>query len=77
VNEYAQELSSEKATFSQHGLWKLKSKLCQKSGDPPMAKMDENGQIITSPSLLRDLYLQTYSDRLSHRVMKSEYEDIF
>ena len=29
VNEYAQELNSEKATFSQHGLWKLKSKLCQ------------------------------------------------
>ena len=77
MNEYAQELNSEKATFSQHGLWKLKSKLCQKSFDPPMAKMDANGQIITSPNLLKDLYLETYSDRLSHRVMKSEYEDIF
>ena len=40
VNEYAQDIKSEKATFSQHGLWKLKSKLCQKSVDPTMAKMD-------------------------------------
>ena len=77
MNEYAQELNSEKATFSQHGLWKLKSKLCQKSFDLLIFKMGANGQIITSPNLLKDLYLETYSDRLSHRGMKSEYEDIF
>ena len=45
--------------------------------DPPMAKVDASGQIITSPNLLKDLYLHTYQDRLSHRVMKPEYEDIF
>ena len=45
--------------------------------DPPMAKVDASGQIIPSPNLLKDLYLRTYQDRLSHRVMKAEYEDIF
>ena len=77
VKEYAQDLNSEKATFSQHGLWKLKSKLCQTSVDPPTAKIDSSGQMITSPNLLRDLYLQTYTERLSHRTIKSEYDDIY
>ena len=40
VDNYVQELNTEKGTFSQHGLWKLKSKLCQKSVDPPMAKVE-------------------------------------
>ena len=29
VREYSEELVSLKGTFSQHGLWKLKSKLCR------------------------------------------------
>ena len=55
VTKYVEELNSSKGTFSQHGLWKLKSKLCKKSVDPPMAKLDESGQLITSPNLLKDL----------------------
>ena len=42
-----------------------------------MAKIDTNGLIVTAPNLLRDLYLHTYCDRLRHRVIKNEYEDIF
>ena len=76
VTKYVEELNSSKGKFSQHGLWKLKSKLCRKSVDPPMAKLDTSGQFITSPNLLKDLYLRTYQDRLSHRVMKTGYEDI-
>ena len=77
VEEYVGVLNSPKGSFSQHGLWKLKSKLCQKKIDPPMAKVDSCGQIITSPNLLKDLYLRTYKARLSHRTMQIEYEDIF
>ena len=77
VKGYSEQLNSQNGTFSQHGLWTLKSKLCQKSMDPPMAKVDSNGQLITAPNLLKDLYLRTYCERLSHRVIKTEYEDIF
>ena len=76
VKGYSDELESQNGKFSQHGLWILKSKLCQKSMDPPMAKVDSSGQLITSPNLLKDLYLRTYSERLSHRLMKTQYEDI-
>ena len=77
VREYSEELVSLKGTFSQHGLWKLKSKLCRKSMDAPMAKVDSNGQFITSPNLLKDLYLRTYCERLRHRVILSKYEDVY
>ena len=52
VNKYLEDLDNEKGSFSQQGMWKLKSKLCQKGLDPPMSKIDSNGQVITSPNLL-------------------------
>ena len=59
-------------------MWKLRKKLHPyKQTDPPMAKNDKNGNLITAPSLLRNLYLNTYTDRLRHREMKTEFSDVF
>ena len=44
---------------------------------PPTAKLDENGSLVTNPEQLLNLYSKTYTERLSHRKMKNEYEDIF
>ena len=63
--------------FSQTGLWKLRKKLHPQQLDPPMAKQDKKGNVITAPALLRNLYLETYVERLSHREMKPEFNDIF
>ena len=63
--------------FSSAGMWKLRSKLRPKQLDPPMAKIDKGGNIITAPSLLRKLYLDTYVDRLRHREMKPELMEVF
>ena len=41
------------------------------------AKLDKNGKLVTNTEDLLNLYLETYSDRLSHRKIKSEYDDIF
>ena len=67
----------ENGEFSQCGMWKLKSKLCPIPLDPPTAKLDENGCLVTNTEELLNLYLDTYSKRLSHRKMKNKYEDIF
>ena len=77
VLKYCEELDSQKGVFSQHGLWKLKAKLCKTSVDPPMAKIDTNGLIVTAPNLLRDLYLRTYCDRLRNRVIKKKNMKIY
>ena len=77
VKEYVSEVKNEEGNFSQLKLWKLKQKLIPKSGDPPMAKKDENGTLITSPELLKSLYIRTYKNRLRNRDMKKELLDVF
>ena len=63
--------------FCQLNLWKLKKKICPGPCDPPMGKKDENGNLITAPRLLKDLYLRTYQSRLENRLMKEDLQDIF
>ena len=55
----------------------MKKKLNPQTADPPTGKRDEWGTMITSPNLLRALYLQTYTQRLRERDMKPELMDIF
>ena len=77
VKEYVKSVETDEGHFSQLKLWKLKQKLCPKIGDPPMAKKDENGTLITSPELLKSLYLRTYQSRLINRQMKRELFDVY
>ena len=58
-------------------MWKVKSKLFPRPSDPPMAKKDPYGNIITSQEALKKLYLDTYIQRLEHREMKDEFKEIF
>ena len=37
-------------------MWKLRKKICPKKVEPPVAKKDENGDIISEPSQLKKLY---------------------
>ena len=77
VKYYVKNLDSESGNFSQLGLWKLKQELCQTQVDPPTAKRDAHGILITSPNLLRKLYQETYTDRLRNRDMKPGLMDLF
>ena len=77
VKAHIDSVETLEGNFSQLGLWKLKQKLCPQISDPPMAKLDENGSLVTAPNLLKDLYLRTYVNRLKHREMKPELNDIF
>ena len=57
-------------------MWKVKNKICPRNKDPPTAKKDDLGNVITAPSALKNLYLQTYKSRLQHREMKECYQVI-
>ena len=63
-------------TFSGVGMWKIKSKLFPQNIDPPMAKKDNAGNLITSIKPLKMLYLETYVHRLRHRPMREELHDL-
>ena len=62
--------------FNQQGFWKIRKQCCPKSIDPPMAKRDCSGHLVTEPQALKRLYLETYTERLRHREIKPGLEDI-
>ena len=57
-------------------MWKVKKTLFPRAKDPPTAKKDDFGNLITAPSALKTLYLSTYQKRLEHRKMDERYKDI-
>ena len=57
-------------------LWSLRRRLCPKSRDPPTAMLDLQGNLVTSPSAIENLSLETYKKRLENRKMKEHLEDI-
>ena len=73
IKDHVKEVETLDGNFSQVGFWKIKKKLCPRAQEPPMAKRNENGILISSPNLLKNLYLQTYQHRLRQREMKEEY----
>ena len=77
VNEYIRSITNENGGFSQQGMWKLKSKLCPRPTEPPTAKLNKEGKLETDPQKLLKLYQDTYSERLSHKKMRPEYNNIF
>ena len=52
-------------------MWKVKKKICPKNEvSPPIAKLDQFGNLVTNQEQLKSLYVDTYKDRLRHRDMK-------
>ena len=77
VNEQISQLSSTDGNFNHVGLWKVKKKLLPRPQDPPMAKRDAGGNLVSAPLPLKKLYIETYKSRLEHRKIKAEYNDIY
>ena len=77
VKDCVSEFNLAGGKFSQTGLWKLKNKLCPKPHDPPMAKKDNLGNLVTEPTQLKKLYISHYKHRLRHREIEPGFEDLF
>ena len=76
VSSQISELNTSGGGFSQIGMWRVKNKLFPRPNDPPMAKRDPYGNIITAPSQLKSLYVETYKHRLRHRPIDANFKDI-
>ena len=64
VKDQIKNLETLDGNFSQLGMWKLKNKLIPRDLDPPMAKLDDKGNLISAPNALKTLYLEHYAKRL-------------
>ena len=55
-------------------MWRIKQKICPKNEvTPPVAKMDQEGNLISNKAELKSLYVDTYKHRLRHRDMKPSF----
>ena len=77
VHQHIAQFNSTDGNFNPIGLWKLKSKVLPRPQDPPMAKRDAGGNLVSAPLPLKKLYIETYKKRLEHRPMKPELQDIY
>lgn len=64
-------LSNFEGEFSRSGLWEVKKSVCHRSKDPPMAKKDTAGNLVTEPEKLKQLYINEFTNRLRPREMAS------
>jgi hypothetical protein len=64
IKEQTENLSSLNGGFSTIGMWKVKNRVVSKPRDPPMAKKDSAGNLVTNPELIKKLYLKEYQHRL-------------
>ena len=59
VKDYFGSMETLDGNFSQLGLWKLKQKLCPQTTDPPMAKLDMAGNLVTTTE---SLFISLFGD---------------
>ena len=67
------ELSNPDGLINTNGMWNIKRKMFPKNKESlPFAKQDFDGNLITSQSKLKTLYLETFVHRLRSRPIKQE-----
>ena len=76
IKEQISQLSDNDGGVCRLNMWRLKQKLCPRNIEPPMAKKGPNGDLISNPPELKQLYVDTYKHRLRHRVIKPGYEQL-
>ena len=76
VNDYLGDKNDTLEGFTQAKTWSMKKKLAPKNTvDPPAAKKDESGNLVTGRKELENLYLRTYQRRLKPNPVTEEYEE--
>ena len=70
-------MSDQSGNMSRINMWKIKQKVHPKyEASVPVAKKDNNGNLICNKSELKKLYVEVYTDRLRHRKIQEEYNDL-
>ena len=67
-------LSGPQEKLNSNGMWNLMKRVFPKNNQSlPVAKKNMQGQIISNPDVLKELYLETYVHRLRHRPIRADF----
>ena len=70
IKNHTRNVCTIEGTFSSNAMWKLKKKIFKKAYELPTAKKNAEGMLITNPEMIRNMYVQTYQERLAHKNIK-------
>ena len=76
IKTQVEKLSKSNGEMSRIGAWEVKKNICPRPQDPPMAKKDSKGNLITVPMNIKKLYLECFEDRLRNREMLPWLQDL-
>ena len=77
IEEYIGEMDLSSNGFNQVKTWGLKKKLAPKNTiDPPAAKKNDSGQLVTEKQALENLYLETYRKRLTSNPIPEDLSEL-
>ena len=77
VEDFLQHASDGIDGFGHQKTWKMEKVVAPKNKmDPPTAKKDSDGNLITDLDNLEDLYLQTYTDRLQPNTIEPQLQNL-
>ena len=77
VKEYIGDMDPGLDGFRQIQTWGLKKNLCSKNViDPPAAKRDASGELVTDRNELEKLYLKTYVERLTPNPINEDLKEL-
>ena len=74
IIKHTEEISNGDGDVARLNMWKLKKKLFPKHSEVPTAKKNSTGELVTNPQCLKEIYVETYKKRLSHRSMRPGLE---
>ena len=77
ILEQVSGMADTSGNLSRLKMWKVKQKICPKfEMNVPVAKKDNYGNIICNKNELKNLYVNVYQDRLRHRSISANYEQL-
>jgi hypothetical protein len=77
IIEQTGEMSDASGNMTRLKMWKVKQRVCPNKGSSfPVAKLDEEGNLVCNRAQLQQLYVRVYKDRLRHRIARPEYSQM-
>ena len=72
IEDQIHDITNKDGSTNNAGVWRLRKKLFPKPAEHMCGKKDRQGNLITNPTMLKQLYLDAYTERLEHRKMIPE-----
>ena len=67
IKLHVESISSLEGKFNRNNMWKLKKKILPRTVDKASSKKDKNGNLVTHPIKIKQVYIDYYKDLFKHK----------